>query len=413
MISRSVPLARSPLSHRPYLEKVSPDSGTRVWRLDLSDNILSMQLEADQRTLLALDSLALTRYRTTVSVVGRILNLRDTGIQAEAGDTISLAAVSSGDILFLVWGESHSPAGGPHWAVYRCRPGVGGKPIAITISHMIGSDRYLSDLPYRRLVDKSLLADLGSFIARDASYNRSDYFGSILDASRVNGGLYVLPVSFAVSGKWMASSSALTQASVSIDDRSWTWEEFFSIGKRLRPDRDKDGVDDRFALPRISGLDFLTSYVLPDFEDRYITRERKGEAVIDQRLASLLDGIKAFTEWNGRGNPVDDRNWDQCLDAVRKGNIVFHGGSVHRCIDLAMYRELFSRNLSIHALPGQGQAGGLRYWLGSQSFVLGPLTAADLWAVFIFPAPDSGSLPEVRHHFLLDCFGGLLRGGSP
>lgn len=79
----------------------------------------------------------------------------------------------------------------------------------------------LSDLPYTQLAAKGLLEDLYPYIDADSKINREDFFGNILSAYEIDGGLYAAPAGFGVMTVEGASS-------VVGDTPGWTYDDYYA-----------------------------------------------------------------------------------------------------------------------------------------------------------------------------------------
>ena len=63
-----------------------------------------------------------------------------------------------------------------------------------------GADIIAMDIvPYYKYADAGQLLDLADFMDKDESFNRADYFDTVLDAMRYKGGQYILPLDFSFS----------------------------------------------------------------------------------------------------------------------------------------------------------------------------------------------------------------------
>ncbi|CAH1222329.1 hypothetical protein PAECIP111891_05323 [Paenibacillus allorhizoplanae] len=88
------------------------------------------------------------------------------------------------------------------------------------------------DLPIDRYVNKQAFVNVGEFIKHDTSFDQSQYYMNILDNSKMNGGLYVLPTMFYLQAMF-GDQVAIEKAGVAIDDKKWTWSQFADVSKSL------------------------------------------------------------------------------------------------------------------------------------------------------------------------------------
>lgn len=79
-----------------------------------------------------------------------------------------------------------------------------------------------SSLPFNSYVSKGLIADLGSMMEKDESFNRGDYLENVLEAFSVGGKLYRIAPSFSIVTK-------SAKKSIVGDKTSWTMDDFLAV----------------------------------------------------------------------------------------------------------------------------------------------------------------------------------------
>ncbi|WP_042168535.1 ABC transporter substrate-binding protein [Paenibacillus gorillae] len=99
----------------------------------------------------------------------------------------------------------------------------------------------MDKLPIEDYVKRGLLADFNTLMEQDKGFNKADYFTNILDNAGIGGGLYGMPLSFFLMG-FAGDVDAIAKAGVQIDDKSWSWEDFAQISKKLVKDGDYPNV---------------------------------------------------------------------------------------------------------------------------------------------------------------------------
>jgi len=82
-------------------------------------------------------------------------------------------------------------------------------------------------------VNKGLLVNLSELMAADPDFNQSQLFENIVEASKSNGNLYVMPLSFQLRSLLVGDGDAIQKAGVRIDDDSWTWNDFIAAAEKL------------------------------------------------------------------------------------------------------------------------------------------------------------------------------------
>ncbi|WP_088040612.1 ABC transporter substrate-binding protein [Bacillus sp. EAC] len=100
-----------------------------------------------------------------------------------------------------------------------------------------GADLFIlndQSLPIDRYIAKNAFVDLNQYIEKDTSFEKSQYYMNILEHSKINGGLYVLPTHFSL-GALIANQEAISKTGLQIDDhQNWTWSRFTEISKELK-----------------------------------------------------------------------------------------------------------------------------------------------------------------------------------
>lgn len=136
-----------------------------------------------------------------------------------------------------------------------------------------GSDLILtSDLPENKLAEKNLLVDYRGLMEKDNSFDKSKYFDNILKSSEIGGGLYAMPFSFVpdvITGK----TDMLKKANVNVEDKTWTWDQFKEIAKKVKSQNGEDFV----AFVNMFPVQLMAEYV----EDNYSKLVEKGKANFD------------------------------------------------------------------------------------------------------------------------------------
>ncbi|GAV15910.1 ABC transporter substrate-binding protein [Paenibacillus sp. NAIST15-1] len=99
----------------------------------------------------------------------------------------------------------------------------------------------ISNLPIEDYVNKKLVLNMDELIEQDKTVNKSDLQMNILDAVKLNGGSYAMPLGFTLR-TFVGDGDILKNANV--DDKNWTWKEFEEISKKLGD----SGSERRYAL---------------------------------------------------------------------------------------------------------------------------------------------------------------------
>jgi len=92
----------------------------------------------------------------------------------------------------------------------------------------------LNALPVEQYIEKNVLVDLQAWMDKDSSFDSSVYYERIFESMKTGDELYQLPLGFYLEGIISANSDLLREANLTIDDRTWTWEQFKDLSKRLQ-----------------------------------------------------------------------------------------------------------------------------------------------------------------------------------
>lgn len=131
----------------------------------------------------------------------------------------------------------------------------------------------IQNLPYKKFVDKNMLANLSEMIKNDKSFDISKYQQSVINACKYKDNLYMMPIQFYFMA-FMANKNIMTKENLNIDSTKWTWMEFLEIAQKISKDTNGDGKLDQFALPKMSTNEifnfiFSTEYTnFIDFDNR-------------------------------------------------------------------------------------------------------------------------------------------------
>lgn len=89
----------------------------------------------------------------------------------------------------------------------------------------------LENLPYSKYADKKMLANFDDIIKKDSGFKPAEYYTGVLDALKIDGKTYALPVHFNMN-LTVGNSPMLEDKGIKIDDSKWTWKELLDIGQQ-------------------------------------------------------------------------------------------------------------------------------------------------------------------------------------
>jgi multiple sugar transport system substrate-binding protein len=203
-----------------------------------------------------------------------------------------------------------------------------------------GADLFIlnnQSLPIDRYIDKNAFVDLNQYIEKDTSFDKSQYNMNILEHSKINGGLFVLPTHFSL-GALFANQEAISKTGVQIDDRhNWTWSRFAEISKQLKTKGTLDSV------MQVSPEGILNPLVFSDENyDKLVDTEKK-EAQFDSPLfIDLLKKVKKMYD----DNIVSDYKLGS--DPTKT---YFMSSAIYSAQDYAMRSAIYYQKATIYDFP--------------------------------------------------------------
>ena len=148
------------------------------------------------------------------------------------------------------------------------------------------------DEDFEYLADVGALQDLSVYTASDRSFDRTVYYEAAFEAGRRNKILYALPCE--CSPEIMVVNTSILQAeNIAMPGNSWTWDDCYSICKRVTGPRDnKSGY--QFGISEYGWESCFYSNGVVLFSEEgdqcYLTDEKAGEAI---RFLDRLGGLTA------------------------------------------------------------------------------------------------------------------------
>ncbi|WP_028546645.1 ABC transporter substrate-binding protein [Paenibacillus taiwanensis] len=105
----------------------------------------------------------------------------------------------------------------------------------------------LSGVPVGNYVRKKLLMDMNEKLKQDQTLSQQDLHMNIIEALKIDGGLYTLPASFSLR-TFIGDEAFMKQTGVTIDDEDWTWQQFEETARRMVELSEQDGKERRYAM---------------------------------------------------------------------------------------------------------------------------------------------------------------------
>ncbi|WP_312475710.1 extracellular solute-binding protein [Neobacillus sp.] len=148
-----------------------------------------------------------------------------------------------------------------------------------------GADLFVlneSSLPVDRIVDKKAFVNLNDYINIDTSFDKYQYYINIIQNSKMNGGLYVLPARFFLIALFV-DQDAISKTGVKIDDKhNWTWSQFVEVSKQLKQ---KGTLESEEALQPLKQM--ITE------ANTQVRSNDKIQAILSEELKSYFSGQKS------------------------------------------------------------------------------------------------------------------------
>lgn len=144
----------------------------------------------------------------------------------------------------------------------------------------------MENLPENKFIDKKILVNFNDLMAKDSSFDTNLYYQNVFQAFQVDGGLYSMPLTFALD-LIQGNSEMMRQTNVTIDDKTWTWSQFQEITTKLKAEAGPDYV---------AFVNLFSGQLLYDYIDSNYTRlVDRGKASFDSELfRDMMRQIKAM-----------------------------------------------------------------------------------------------------------------------
>ncbi|WP_195575045.1 ABC transporter substrate-binding protein [Paenibacillus sp. 1001270B_150601_E10] len=145
----------------------------------------------------------------------------------------------------------------------------------------------VSGLPIGRYVEKQALVNLSELMKQDPAFDSNSYEMNILDGSKMNGGLYSLPLRFFLD-TLMGDAKAIQQSGETFDDSTWTWGEFTAVGKRLAASGGHTYSMGNMPPERMLNILFADNYT------RVVNEEQRPASFDANAFVGLMEQVKTM-----------------------------------------------------------------------------------------------------------------------
>jgi multiple sugar transport system substrate-binding protein len=210
---------------------------------------------------------------------------------------------------------------------------------------------YSGELPYNRFGEKGLLVDLGDYVKNDPDFSDASFYMDVIESFRYNGRLYAMPLTFEITA-FIASGTNLRAEGISIDDKKWDWTDFYDICKRVTKDENGDGINEKYAMPRISE-DFLLSQMCGGDYSIFVDIKGKKARFDSKEFRDTLELCRAFY----RDQLVHPSKQDFEMEASDRDMFTFTPVYLYPHNFLIVQLVKFSEDSILMRLPGEHGQG--------------------------------------------------------
>lgn len=167
-------------------------------------------------------------------------------------------------------------------------------------------------------MNKGLFVNMDQMIKKDKEFDINDYYLSLIDGSRHNGGLYALPLTYLFEC-FVVNEGLLNEKGIEIPE-DWTWKDFYDIAEKIR-----ESSSDRecYMLSKLVNAWMPLYMMITQDMDYYIDREKKIARFDTQEFIDTLK-MYEFMEGQGLFHPnIDEASFIQSPNRIDTSNILF------------------------------------------------------------------------------------------
>ena len=167
-------------------------------------------------------------------------------------------------------------------------------------------------------MNKGLFVNMDEMIKKDKEFDINDYYLSLIDGSRHNGGLYALPLTYMFEC-FVVNEGLMNEKGIEIPE-DWTWKDFYDIAEKIR---ESSSGRECYMLPKlVNAWVPLYTMIIQDM-DYYIDREKKIARFDTQEF---IDTLKMYESMEGQGlfHPdIDEASFIQSPNRIDASSILF------------------------------------------------------------------------------------------
>lgn len=144
----------------------------------------------------------------------------------------------------------------------------------------------MNNLPQEKFAKNGMLVNLYDWMAKDSTFDQTKYYQNIFKASQNGDGLYAMPFFFTIH-LIAGNTETLNKANITIDDKTWTWDTFKDISKKVK----ETAGPDYYAFVNKFPEQLLYDYI----EDHYADLVQGGKANFDSdSFRTMMKQIKSM-----------------------------------------------------------------------------------------------------------------------
>lgn len=201
-----------------------------------------------------------------------------------------------------------------------------------------------SELPFNSYVAKGLIADLGSIMDKDESFNRADYLENVFDAFSVGGKLYRIAPSFSIVTK-------SAKKSIVGDKDSWTMADFIAVHE-ANPDSNMQ--------TEMTSSNFVDSMIVYNI-GQYVNYETGECSFNTDSFKQALEYAKTLpSEIDYDSLYQDDNYWTERESSYRSGKTILRDEYVYDFRAIKQDEEgYFGEPVSLVGVPSDNGGGSM------------------------------------------------------
>lgn len=246
----------------------------------------------------------------------------------------------------------------------------------------------VGSLPVGKYVNKKLLLNMNELFEQDNTVPKSDLYQNILEASKINGGLYAWPTAFSLRA-FVGDGDLLVKSGVKVDDASWTWDQFKEVSKQLLRFGGASNKNLQFAMANQDPEVTFQELVIDSFGE-FVDRAAQNAKFDSPAFVDLMQQVKQMYADNIVSSAPADR-----------GNQLFYSTPVLSPADFIDGPYTFFENPKLLNKPHvAGETGGVRIIFPSTLAInAGSAVKEEAWKFLAFLLSEDMQTLQEREGF--------------